>query len=486
MNVVDIKDIATLFASRAKLGDIEAEAFVNSMFTVIRQGLETDRQVKIRGFGTFKIIDVEARESVSVNTGERVVIDSHRKVTFTPDATMKELVNKPFSLFNTVPLNDGVEFADAEAETTVEGDAQEAEGETQEAEAEVQKVETVFQEPEPAVQTSEPEGQEPENNDVQAEETPQAEPETVVETSEEPVVEPVETQEGIVEESVPEETESAPVELENIPDEAESDSDEAESVPNETESVPEDTSIAPVEAPDEPVEESETVEEESQEDKTETPNSSHKALKITLYCLLTLVLMIASAYAGMLYGRLHANDDCALLCGTSSTKTSTAAVAAKEEAPQTKQQTETAQPVQPDTLAKASPDVKEKTVAEDKTPADKDAKQAGKEDKSTATADKKSAGKDSEVATMMQTANKYADKDVRVRTGAYCIVGTARTVTVSQGESLASISRRELGPGMDCYMETFNDLRSDATVKAGQTVKIPKLMLRKTLHKMAK
>ena len=80
MGVVDLKEIAALFASRTKLGDIESEAFINSMFFVIRQGLETDRQIKIRGFGTFKIIDVEARESVSVNTGERVVIGDRKSV----------------------------------------------------------------------------------------------------------------------------------------------------------------------------------------------------------------------------------------------------------------------------------------------------------------------------------------------------------------------------------------------------------------------
>ncbi len=478
MSVVDIKDIATLFASRAKLGDIEAEAFVNSMFSVIRQGLETDRQVKIRGFGTFKVIDVEARESVSVNTGERVVIDSHRKVTFTPDATMKELVNKPFSLFNTVALNDGVEFADAEAETTVESDAQETEGETQEAENEPQEVETVTQEQESAVQTPESEVQKTESSDAQAEETPQAEPETVVETPEEPVVEDEEVQEGIVKESVSEETESTLEETVNLSEETDIAPEEMESVSNGAESVHEETFNALIVTADEPTEDSENAEEENQEGEGKTLSGSHKVLKITLYCLLTIALMVASAYVGMLYGRLHANDDCVLPCGTSSTTTPTAASADREKALQPKQQAETTKPAQQDTLAKAAPDVEDKDVVEDKTPSDK-------EDKSAAT-EKNSANKDNEVVAMVQTANKYADKDVRVRTGAYCIVGTARTVTVSQGESLASISRRELGPGMDCYLETFNDLRSDATVKTGQTVKIPKLMLRKTLRKMAK
>ncbi len=476
MNVVDIKDIATLFGSRAKLGDIEAEAFVNSMFSVIKQGLEADRLMKIRGFGTFKIIDVEARESVSVNTGERVVIESHRKVTFTPDATMKELVNKPFSLFNTVALNDGVEFDDTETETPVEADAQE--------------VETVMQDAEAEVQGQETETQKPENDEEQTDETPQAEMETTVETSGETTVAYEEVQgetdeeaQSVVEDKVPdnitdvqdgtdntpEETESVPEETENIPEEATGISDDTTDAPYDADNAKDDTTEEPTVVP-------KPVEDEDKTDETSTSRRNHKALTITLYCLLTLVLMAASAYAGMLYGRHHTGDDCAFLCGTSAEKTPTAAVAANEETPQPKPQADNVKPAKPDTLVKDTSKVQEKAVAKEKPQADGDNKPADKNQKN----------KDDEVAAMMQTATRYADKDIRVRTGAYCIVGTARTVTVSQGESLASISRRELGPGMDCYMETFNDLSSDAALKAGQTVRIPKLILRKTLRKMAK
>ena len=90
----------------------EANQFAAVVFEVIQEGLDTEGQVKVKGLGTFKKIQVEARESVSVRTGERVMIDSHAKITFTPDALMKELVNKPFSQFETVILNDGVEFED--------------------------------------------------------------------------------------------------------------------------------------------------------------------------------------------------------------------------------------------------------------------------------------------------------------------------------------------------------------------------------------
>ncbi|MBR1548489.1 MAG: HU family DNA-binding protein, partial [Prevotella sp.] len=112
MGKLTIQDIARILTERDGLEQREANRFASEMFAVIQQYLETDHLAKVKGLGTFKIIDVDARESVSVRTGERVVIDGHSKITFTPDAVMRELVNKPFSQFDTVVLNDGVEFDD--------------------------------------------------------------------------------------------------------------------------------------------------------------------------------------------------------------------------------------------------------------------------------------------------------------------------------------------------------------------------------------
>ena len=112
MGKLTIQEIAKILVEKSGLSQKDANWFASEMFAIIQQRLEEDELVKIKGLGTFKIINVEARESVSVRTGERVVIDSHAKVTFTPDAVMKELVNKPFSQFETVVLNDGVEFDD--------------------------------------------------------------------------------------------------------------------------------------------------------------------------------------------------------------------------------------------------------------------------------------------------------------------------------------------------------------------------------------
>ncbi len=440
MNVVELKDIATQFASRAKMGDIEAEAFVNSMFSVIRQGLETDRQVKIRGFGTFKVIDVEARESVSVNTGERVVIESHRKVTFTPDATMKELVNKPFSLFNTVALNDGVEFDDVDVETPAEADLQE-----QDADAESQT--------EPVVET----------------EAPVVETEEVVINSEEPVADSEEPET---------ETETETVALE----EAACDGD---NVAEEAEEEPSDDGEELVDDNDEPVDATEEADTETQNDEVLPPKRGKKVLKVVLYCLLTLVLMGASYFVGMHYGRFCAGGDCIFSHEEAAPEPVAVAVDARKEASKEAQKADTAKPSVPDTTAEKAVGTPEEAISE---PEKAVAKGESQGNKSESQADKagKQDGKAAEVAAMLQTAARYADKDVRVRTGAYCIVGTDRTVTARQGESLAALSKRELGPGMDCYVETFNGLRPDAALKAGQIVRIPKLMHKKALRRLAK
>ena len=125
MERISIQEIANILIEKSGLTKKDADLFVMTMFELVKEGLETDRLVKIKGLGTFKIIDIEARESVNVNTGERVVIEGHDNITFTPDATMKELVNKPFSQFETVALNEGVNFddmeqTDTETETDIE------------------------------------------------------------------------------------------------------------------------------------------------------------------------------------------------------------------------------------------------------------------------------------------------------------------------------------------------------------------------------
>ena len=198
MGKLTIQEIAKILVEKSGLSQKDANRFASEMFAIIQQRLEEDELVKIKGLGTFKIINVEARESVSVRTGERVVIDSHAKVTFTPDAVMKELVNKPFSQFETVVLNDGVEFEDV-AEDSDEDNAKSEEkaiASDEESAEEVFSGEEPLSEEQPIVMLAdvepvveEPVVEEPVVEESVVEEPVVEEPETEEATSEEPVVE---------------------------------------------------------------------------------------------------------------------------------------------------------------------------------------------------------------------------------------------------------------------------------------------------------
>lgn len=163
MERISIQELAAVLVTKSGLKKKEAERFATVMFDVVKEGLSADRQVKIKGLGTFKVIDIDSRESVDVNTGERMVIEGHDKITFTPDATMKELVNKPFSQFETVVLADGVDFTgdeDEELEVDIENDM-EPEPEPVEAPVLIEELEPAEEpapEPEPeAIEAPEPE-----------------------------------------------------------------------------------------------------------------------------------------------------------------------------------------------------------------------------------------------------------------------------------------------------------------------------------------
>lgn len=208
MGKLTIQDVARILTEKNGLTQREANQFATEMFGVILQHLQQDEQVKVKGLGTFKIINVEARESVSVRTGERVVIDSHSKVTFTPDATMKELVNRPFSQFETVVLNEGVEFSDLNVQ---DDDADEEE------ESRVEPAESAspIEDAQPEVVSEEqPESVSEEQLESVSEEQPVPEteqpvPETEQQAPEEPS--PVKEEQPIVDEFVVEEEEGSNV-----------------------------------------------------------------------------------------------------------------------------------------------------------------------------------------------------------------------------------------------------------------------------------
>ena len=260
MNKLTLNNIAKVLVEKNGLEPKEAMMFTTAMFDLIHDRLNEEGIVKVKGLGTFKMIRVEARESINVRTGERVLIDSHAKITFTPDAVMKELVNKPFSQFETVVLNDDVEFTDMKSEETTD--------ETNNSEQSESLVDVVSEggTPEPAP--------EPAPEPV-AEPTPEPAPEPVAEPTPEPA--PVVAPEPVAEPTPVVAPEPTPV-----------------VAPEPTREVPEPTVPSADEESEENTSAVQTCYEEDEEE-------SHWHRNIG-WAFLVLVLMAASAVGGYLYG----------------------------------------------------------------------------------------------------------------------------------------------------------------------------------------
>ncbi|WP_307759655.1 HU family DNA-binding protein [uncultured Mediterranea sp.] len=195
---LNIQNLILLFAEKYDITPENAEEFVKTFFALIEEGLEQDKYVKVKGLGTFKLIEVGSRESINVNTGERFEIQGHQKVSFTPEAALKDLINRPFSHFETVVLNENVQFDDMpvekEGEEEPEGDADEGM-----VAAEPEKLEDAMPQETPVVEK--PVSEEPTAGESVTEESAVEEP-----VAEEPVGE-----ESVVEGAVAEEQVSEPV-----------------------------------------------------------------------------------------------------------------------------------------------------------------------------------------------------------------------------------------------------------------------------------
>lgn len=416
MEKLTINHIASILVEKNGVAPKDAEQFVAAMFDVIQEGLETDKQVKVRGLGTFKIVDVEPRESVNVNTGERVLIKGHSKISFTPDTSMKETVNKPFSQFETVVLNEGVEFPETETAT-----------ETEPAEFVEQAVNTDEMAEEPVV-VEEPvaaSADEPESDSIAAEETV---PEM-----------PQESDENAMEETLSEETQSEADDVEN--NELENNRLALSSQANMENSLEE----------DEPVEEA---------------TGSSKGSGVFWWVLLVVVLVGGSGY----FGYWLASSD----------KSASESLVEVQQPKALSEENDQQQAVKAKTAKPASEAVE---------PTAKDTVKPAAPVQTAATQDKPAAvpvqASQTESA-VQKMAAKYDALDTRVRTGAYCIVGEETSVKVKAGETVKIISKRALGPGMECYVEVFNNLSANAELKEGQTIRIPKLELRKRVFKKAK
>ena len=397
MERLSIQELAAVLVTKSGLKKKDAERFATVMFDVVKEGLAVDRQVKIKGLGTFKVIDIDSRESVDVNTGERVVIEGHDKITFTPDATMKELVNKPFSQFETVVLNDGVDFDDNDEELEIETEME------QEPEPEPEPI----VEPEPVV--------EPEEIIVLGEE-PKPEPEP--EPEPEPIQEPVQE-------------EVAPL-LDFI------DSSEGH---HSDDSVQEDES------------------EELLEDEA-TPRS-----KSWIWWLLaTLIAFGGGFWLGRYTGGMNKGVEPVVIdAWTVDSLQGDTLAADTVKADSIQADSLMADSVKTDTLAR--PVAKTDTIVPRPKPDAQPEKQPEK---------------------AVEPEVDYEKMDVRVRTGAYRIIGTDLEVKVKEGETLKRISTRYLGPDMECYIEVYNGLKPGSMLKEGQVLKIPKLQVKKKKKQQSK
>lgn len=435
MSKVSITELASKLMEKHGLKRTEAELFIRQFVGVINDGLKNDKSVKVKGLGTFKVQAVSARKSVDVNTGEAIVIEGRDKISFTAEAVMRDLVNAPFAQFETVIVNDGVDFSEIDAKH--EADNTEAKEPSPAVEPTPTVEPTPAAEPEPAV----------------VEPAPVAEPEPTVEP--EPAAEP---EPAVVEPAPaaePEPTvEPAPV---------------AEPEPAVVEPTP-------IVEPTPAVEDS-----DSDTDELEAKSKSYKNTIIVLASSLACVVILAVVGFVYMFSQIEKRDN---RIAHLETQTATLAdrmmkthmspaptanqPAANDEADNilatNEQKIEAAQKADKENnlkTAEAKPEPKAKPKAATKPNAEAKAHAAK-----------------SSPSILSQSAY---DKDPRVRTGAYVITGIANTVTVKAGQTMSSLSKTYLGPGMECYLEAVNG--GNRELKAGEKIKIPALKTKKSLKK---
>lgn len=546
-------------AEKTGLSQQEAELFIKKMFDVVNEGLQDDKQVKVKWLGTFKVTSVKDRESVDVNTGERIVIDGRDKISFTPDNILKEIVNKPFAQFETVVVNDGVEFDEIdkkfeaeeqmnenqqvkeskeqmvenqqteESEEQMNENQQTAEAEKplnanpQVAEAEASDVIDFLDESDTSAVTDKTEtlsvsnevvviGDSETSNEASSQTSNEAFPEIITET--------------IVQNSV-DVMKPAVNEPEEVQKEQEQVQKEQEQVQAPEVQLKEDAQNEPevqdkVNVQDEP---EESVQDESEADAEIEPESydtfesTKKGIVIPRYlvivaCFLMVALIGGIGWFAFNYGKMAAQRDHLALQLDSyhqdaNKPKAASAPPSQEEIMRKKAIEDSIRMVQASEAVKmaeaegkqidenASLDVDknkseagtkkqletQKQAAAQKTAEAKKLMEAQKAAEAKKVAEAKKHAEDMKAAAAKKqaenasakAASKY-NQDVRVRTGAYRIVGVAEVVTAREGQTIEAISKRYFGPGMECYVEALN---GSGKLKAGQKVKIPKLELKK-------
>lgn len=422
--MTNIKDLARFLVEKHGIKLADAELFISLMTEIINEGVHRERQVKIKGLGTFKLTSVSSRESIDVNTGERIVIEGRDKLSFAPDNAMKELVNQPFSQFETIVVNDGVELEDEYKDQVEETAPAEEKKEIVEEKA-VEEIELPREEP--------------------------VEPIAVVsEMSVETMSVKEEMQEDKVQETMSETNVSEVEQIETAQETIETASD---NVAKDEEGTPESSP----EKEDEPVVEETDIRENDIED-TENitaANTPHKSsyMKPLVVGFVALFVVLIGTICFMFMKLCQQNEQIYTF----------------------KMEVQTLQlellKKQYSTMKGCSKVMKPAAVAEKPAPAEKKSVPVAEKptpvtEKSTSVAEKSVSSKEEDI---YEALNK---SDARVRTGAYRIVGVKQVIKVKRGQTLSSISRLYLGPGMECYIEVMN---KNKELKEGDRVKIPEL-----------
>lgn len=451
MSKFSLNTLGKLLADKSGLSQVEAELFIRKMFDVCNQGLDADKQVKIKWLGTFKVQATKDRESINVNTGERFTIEGRDKLTFTPDNILKEIVNKPFAQFETVVVNDGVDFDEIDEKF----------GEEQTEDAPAQVIDFLDEE-----------------------KTATPNPEVVVIESEKEKEKEAEDElakQIAIEQAKLEKLKQAQLEQERIQKEKlEKEKQEQERLEQERleqeklELAQQQQALKAVVEPAVPA----SDESEEEEEEEESSNSHHIVIPrylVVAVCLIVVALIGGMGWFAFNYGQMTAQCDHLAMQLNQYHQAPAKKVPAKPAAAPLSQEQKLRQKAMEDSIrmAKTAEAVKLAENSDEESASAEKAKQT--EAKAKAEAKEKAKDKAEEKATSKIASSQY-DKDARVRTGAYRIVGVAQTVTVGAGQTLEQISTRYLGSGMECYVEALN---GTSTVKAGQKIKIPKLELKK-------
>lgn len=431
MSKFSLNTLGKLLADKSGLSQVEAELFIRKMFDVCNQGLDADKQVKIKWLGTFKVQATKDRESINVNTGERFTIEGRDKLTFTPDNILKEIVNKPFAQFETVVVNDGVDFDEIDEKF----------GEEQTEDAPEQVIDFLDEE-----KTATP------NPEV-----------VVIESEKEKEKEDELAKQIAIEQAKLERLKQAQLEQERLEQE-------------KLELAQQQQALKAVVEPAVPA--SDESEEEEEEEEEESSNSHHIVIPrylVVAVCLIVVALIGGMGWFAFNYGQMTAQRDHLAMQLNQYHQAPAKKVPAKPAAAPLSQEQKLRQKAMEDSIrmAKTAEAVKLAEKSDEESANAEKAKQA--EAKAKAEAKEKAKDKAEEKAASKIASSQY-DKDARVRTGAYRIIGVAQTVTVGAGQTLEQISTRYLGSGMECYVEALN---GTSTVKAGQKIKIPKLELKK-------